>query len=187
MEVASGTYDMDTGNMKPLEQLAMLFANFEFSKGRVVGASMFSRAAAQLEYAAKSALDVAQRSASWLTGKALTIQHTWSMRLNDDDTVFLTSLIFIRLLGGLSTWLRQDNVVGKIAFSHGGLDFLYFVADPAQPLDGYLRATWVRIASAKTGAESGVRLPFVLSFAWGGGKFESFCKRLLMDTVNPKP
>jgi len=39
---------------------------------------------------------------------------------------------------------RQDNVVGKIAFSHGGLDFLYFVADPAQPLDGFLRATWVR-------------------------------------------
>jgi hypothetical protein len=61
-EVAPGTYDMDTGNVKPLEQIAVVF-NLEFSNEEGGGTSMFSRAAAQLEYAATSAL-------SWLTRKA---------------------------------------------------------------------------------------------------------------------
>ncbi|KAJ1467852.1 hypothetical protein T484DRAFT_1985531 [Baffinella frigidus] len=173
---------MDTGNMRPLEQIAMLYANFEFSKEGGGGASVFSRAAAGLEHAATSAVNIAQRSASWLARKALKITHTWTVRLDDNDTVSMSSLIFIRLLGGLSTSLAQDNVVGQVAFSHGGLDFVFFFADPAQPLDGTLRSTWVRIASTKTPA----RRPFVLYCAWGYGKFESFCESLGMDTVGTK-
>ncbi|KAJ1471492.1 hypothetical protein T484DRAFT_1916223, partial [Baffinella frigidus] len=109
LEVAPGTYDMDTGNMKPLEQIAMLFANFEFSKEGGGGDSVFSRAGfrAQMEYAATSALNIAQRSASWLTRKALRIHHQWSVSLNEDDSVSISGLIMIRLLGGLSTSLAQ--------------------------------------------------------------------------------
>jgi len=102
MEVAPGTYDMDTGSSKPLEQLAMLF-NLRISKEGGGGASLFSRAAAQLEYAATSALNIAQRSASWLTRKALRIKYQWALRLNDDDTVSASSTVLIRLTGGLST------------------------------------------------------------------------------------
>jgi len=42
MGVASGTYDMDTGNFKPLVPIAVFF-NFEFSKEEGAGASWFSR------------------------------------------------------------------------------------------------------------------------------------------------
>ena len=86
MEVASGTYQIEVGDMKPLEQLARLF-NFGVSKEEGACASLFSRAVAQLEYAATSALNAAQRSVSWLTCKALRFTETWAVRVHDDDTV----------------------------------------------------------------------------------------------------
>ena len=126
LEVASGTYDMEVGNIKPLEQIKTLF-NFELSKEEGAGASV-------LEYAATRALNIAQRSASWLTSKALRIQHQWAMRLDDDDTVSISSTGLFSLFGGLSTSIRMDFVAGKVGFSHGGLDLLYFASDPEQPL-----------------------------------------------------
>ena len=64
----------------------MIF-NFEFSKEGGAGASVFSRAAAHLEYAATSTLNIAQRSASWLTRTSLRITQQWTARLDEDDTV----------------------------------------------------------------------------------------------------
>jgi hypothetical protein len=79
---------MGTGNEKPLQQVASWFFNFEVSKEGGLGASVFSRAAAQLQYAATSALNIAQWSAVWLTQKARRITYQWAVRLNDiDDTV----------------------------------------------------------------------------------------------------
>ena len=119
MEVASGTYDTgtDTGNQKPFEQIATMF-NFGFSKEEGVGASVFSRAAAQLEYAATSALNIAQRSASWLTLKALRVTDKWLMRLNDDDTVSISVLALFQLFGGLSTSVSMDFIGGKVGTEH---------------------------------------------------------------------
>jgi len=77
MEVASGTYAMQVGNMKPLQQTAMLF-NFGFSKEEGGGTSVFSRAAAHLVYAATSALNNAHNSDAWLTRGALRITFQWS-------------------------------------------------------------------------------------------------------------
>jgi hypothetical protein len=188
LEVASGTYDTDTGHQKPLEQIAMLF-NLELSK-EGGGASVLSRAvqsaASQLEYAATSALNIAQRSASWLTRKALRITKQWVVRLNDDDTVSTSFIVLFKLLGGLSSSVKIDLVGGKVGFSHGGMMFLYFVADPAQPLDGNLRATWVRVASAKTGGGFDVHRPFVASFTWGGGNYRVVCPKLSLDQVAQK-
>jgi hypothetical protein len=129
LEVASGTYDMEMGNKKPLEHIAMFFS-LELSREEGAAASLFSRAAAHLEYAATSALNIAQRSASWLTRKALSISSTVSMCLNEDDTVSISFITLFALFGGLSTGIELDYVGGKAGFSHGGLDLLYFVADP---------------------------------------------------------
>jgi hypothetical protein len=178
LKVASGTYDTDTRNQKPLEQIAMLYS-LDLSKGEGSGASLLFRAAAQLEYAATSALNIAHRSATWLTRKALQITKRWAVQLNDDDTVTGSFIVLFRLFGGLSTSVSTGLVAGKVGFSHGGLQFLYFVADPEQPLDGNLRATWVRIASVKTG-------PIVVSFTWGGGKYRVVCKMLSLDSVGSK-
>jgi len=145
LEVAPGTYDMEVWNMKPLEQIAMLF-NFGFSKEEGAGASVFSRAIARLE-------DVAQRSASWLTRNAVKLTLEWKIRLHEDDTVSISHPVLFQLFGGLSMSVTMNFVGGKVGFAHGGLDFLFFVADPAQPLDGNLRATLVRIASAKIRGE----------------------------------
>ena len=185
MEVAPGTYDMDTGNMKPLDQIARIF-NFEFSKEEGAGASVFSRAAAQLEDAATGALNIAQRYASWLARKAFKIKHQWTMRLNEDDTVSMSSLVLFTLPGGLSTSVSNYAVAGKVGFSHGGLDFTYFVADPAQPLDGNLRATLVRIASTTTAGDFDRHRPLVVSCTWGGGHFLFFCKMLALRTTGKK-
>jgi len=189
LEVASGTYDMGVGgDMKPLETLAMLFS-FEFSKEEGGGASLFSRAAAHLEHAATRGLNIAQQSASWLARKAhraLKLSNQMSMRLNDDDTVSISVITLISLFGGLSTSMLQDFVVGKVGFSHGGLDFIYLVSDPAQPLDGNLRATMVRVASAKTGGSFDRYQPFVAASTWGGGNWHYFCKMLSMDFVGTK-
>jgi len=176
VEVASGPYDMDTGNFEPLEIIETLY-NQEGG-----GSSVFSRVAAQLEYAATSAINIAQRSASWLTRKALRITQQWTVRLNEDDTVSISGLSFFKLFGGLSTSISMDLVGGKVGFSHGGLDALYFVADPAQPLDGNLRATWVRIPAAKTAGEFDVQRPLVASSTWGTGNFQFYCKLLSIDT-----
>jgi len=193
MEVASGTYttlprtaprrNTDTGNQNPLEQIAMLF---EFSHEEGGGASVFSRAAAHLGYAATSALNIAQRSASWLTRKALQTAYQWSVRLHDDDTVSMASTLFITLLGGLSTSIEQEHSSGKIKFSYGGLDIMHFVADPEKPLDGNLRATFIRIASAKTEGEFDVQHPYVVSCMWGSGNFQIYCKTLSIDKVGKK-
>jgi hypothetical protein len=173
--VASGTYDMDTGNVIPFETIATFF-NFELSKQEGAGASLFSRA-----------LNIAQRSASWLTRKALTFTEQWTMHLNDDDTVSIAGLIFFKLsLSGLSTSVKKDLEVGKVGFSHGGLDMFYFVADAEQPLDGNLRATVVRISSAKTAGEFDVHRPFVMAHTWGGGNFHVFCKMICFDMVGKK-
>jgi hypothetical protein len=122
LEVASGTYEMEPGNMKPLEQIAKFF-NFEFSKEEGAGASVFSRG---LQYAAKSALNVAQRSAAWLARKAVSASHQWLFRLNQDDSVSILDTLFITLVGGLSTSVSHDLFVGKVGFSHGGLDLILF-------------------------------------------------------------
>jgi len=185
LEVASGTYDMKAGDMKPLESLSRAFS-FEFSKAEGAGASLFSRAAAQLEYAATGALNIAQRSASWLTRKALRFTDQWTTRLRDDDTVTISHRAFFTLFGGLSTSLSVEFVGGKVGFSHGGLEFLYFVADPEQPLDGNLRATIVRISAAKTAGEFDVNRPLVFSCKWGHGDFTFCCKMLSLDTVGTK-
>jgi hypothetical protein len=196
LEVASGTYDLEVGNIKPLELLAMLF-NFEISKEGGGGASVFSRAAAHLEYAATSALNIAQRSASWLTRKALRFTNRWSMRLDEDDAVSISGSVLFKLFGGLSTSFQHDFVGGKVGFSHGGLDLFHFVADPRVPLDGNLRATVIRIAPTKTGGDPGqvARIassktkgefdrqgPLVISHTWGGGNLEIFCKKLCVDS-----
>jgi hypothetical protein len=75
-------------HMNPLAVIVTLF-NFKFSKKEGGGASVFSRAAARLEHAATSALDIAPRSASWLTRKVLSFTDQWTMHLQDDDTVSL--------------------------------------------------------------------------------------------------
>jgi hypothetical protein len=181
-EVASGSYDMSTGNQKPLEMITTLF-NFEFSTAEGAGASVFTRAAAKLEYAATSALNIAQRSASWLARKALRITHQWTMRLDDDDIVSISLIALFNLFGGLSTSVSMNPVAGKVQFSHGGLDFLYFIADPEQPLDGTVRATWVRVNSSNTVGEFDVHRPFVVSCTWGSGKSEAFCKKLALGMV----
>jgi len=184
MEVGSGTYDMDVGQFKPFGAIAMLF--FEFSKEGGVGTGMFSRAAVQLGYAATSALNIAQRSASWLARQALRATIQWSMRINEDDTVSITHIGLFTLLGGLSNNVSMEFVCGKVGFSCGGLDVLYFVADPAQPLDGNLRAMFIRIASAKTAGEFDVHRPFVFSITWGFGILQMFCKRISVDMAGGK-
>jgi hypothetical protein len=99
-ELAPGTYDMEVGNQRPLEQLATIFS-LEFSKEEGAGASVFSRAVAPLEYAAASALNIAQRSASWLACRALKIRQQWSLQLSsDDDTVAISGIVFFNLFGG---------------------------------------------------------------------------------------
>ena len=187
METASGTYDMDTENIKPFEQIAMFF-KIDFSKEEGVGASVFSRAAARIEYAATRALNIAQRSAWWLTRKALRITHEWTLRRDDDDDTVSILHHGLFSLGGLSTSVSIDFVGGKIGFSHGGLEFLYFIADPDQPLDSNLRATIVRVTSTKTGGGFDVHRPFVLSatFLGGSGTFRLVCKRLFLDTLGKK-
>ena len=179
LEVASGTYDMSTENQKPLEQIAAL-SNFEFSNEEGAGTSVFSRAVAQLD---TRALDIAQRCASWLTSKALRITHQWEVRLDDNDAVSASFIVLFRLFGGLSTSVSMNLVGGKVGFFHGGLGFVYFVADPTQPLDVTLRATLIRIASA--GGESAVNRPFVAALTWGGEGFHFFNK-LFVDMVGKK-
>jgi hypothetical protein len=186
LDVASGTYDMDTGNVKPFELIANLY-NFEFAKEEGVGASVFSRAAANLEYAATSALNIAQRSASWLTRKALGFKSQLSLRLTDDDTVPMSFLTVMTAFGGLRTSVKIDIMCGKVGFSYGGLDALFFVADPEQPLDGTLRATWIRISSTRTAGEFNVHRPYVSFCTWGNGNFRVLCKTLSLDSTGTSP
>jgi len=80
----------------------------------------------------------------------------------------------------------MDFTCGKVGLSHGGLNFLYFVADPAQPLDSNLRATLVRITSTKTFGASDANGLFVASAVWGGGHFHLFCKKLSINTWGTK-
>ena len=110
LEVASGTYDMDTGNVKSLERIAMFF-NFELSEEFGGGASVFSRAVAQL---GTRALNMAQGSASWLTRNALRITHQWSLRLNEDDTVSMSALGLFKLSEGFLTSVSIDFSAGKV-------------------------------------------------------------------------
>jgi hypothetical protein len=181
LEVASGTYSIEVGDMKVLELMATMY-NFEFSKKEGTGASLFSRAA-QL---GTSTLNVAQSAASWLTQKALTYTKQWMVRLDDDDAVSISSTDFFQLFGSWSTSLSMDFVVGKFAFSHGGLAALYFVADPAQPLDGNLHVTWIRIPSAKTGGKFDVQQPFVVSSSWGCENCYLFCTKMAIDMRGKK-
>jgi hypothetical protein len=185
MGVASGTYDMEVGDMKPLEIIAKFF-NFEFSKEEGAGASLFARAAAKLEYAATSALSIAQRSASWLARKVLRFTHHHACSISEDDTVAFSVIAVASFPGGFSTSLAMDYVGGRVQISHGGLDILFFVADPAQPLDSYLRSTCLRIASAQTGGKFDVQRPFVISCTWSHGKFHLVCKRFPLDTSGKK-
>ena len=184
LNVGSGTYDMDVGHFKPFEAIAMLC--FEFSKEGGVGASMFSRAAAQMEHAATRALNIAQRSASWLTRQALKATIQLSMRINGDDTVSIAYHGLFTLLGGLSNSVSMNFACGKVGFSYGGLNVLYFVADPAKPLDGKLRAVVIRVAAAKTAGEFDVHRPFVIMCTWGFGNSQIFCKRLSCNMAGKK-
>mmetsp|Transcript_780 Transcript_780/g.2042 ORF Transcript_780/g.2042 Transcript_780/m.2042 type:complete len:267 (-) Transcript_780:20-820(-) len=194
-ELASGTYGMEVGNLKPLEMLTAMFT-FEVSKEEGGGASWFSRASATLEGAASSALSIAQRSASWLTRSALETSLEWLFCLDDDDAVRVSIKVMFKLFGGLSTSVSVHNTIGRAAYHHGGLGVMFFVADPAQPLDGNLRATTLRLASissykpgGSTSSYSGVfdaHRPFVLSCVWGGGAFRVLCKRIGMDLVSKK-
>jgi hypothetical protein len=110
LEVASGTYGMDTGNVKPLERIAIFF-NFELSEELGGGASVFSRAVAQL---GTRALNMAQGSASWLTRNALRITHQWPLRLNEDDTVSMSALGLFKLFGGFLASVSIDFCAGKV-------------------------------------------------------------------------
>mmetsp|Transcript_56922 Transcript_56922/g.134361 ORF Transcript_56922/g.134361 Transcript_56922/m.134361 type:complete len:493 (-) Transcript_56922:326-1804(-) len=184
LEEASGTYNLAVGTLQPMKLLASVF-NFEFSKEEGGGARLFSRAAARLEYVTTSALSIAQRSASWLSRKALTFSTRWLMVLNDDDTISISSNMFFTIFGGLSTSVWHNFVAGKVGYSHGGLDVMYFIADPAQALDRNLRATLVRFASTKTGGGDGHR-PFVFACTWGGGNTQFCCKSLSVDTMGTK-
>jgi len=94
--------------------------------------------------------------------------------------------MFYKLFGGLSTSVGIDFVGGQVGFSQGGLEFLYFVADPEQPLDGTLRATMVRIASAKKDGEFNVHRPLVFFLTWGSGKFHTVCKILSFEREGTK-
>ena len=86
--------------------------------------------------------------------------------------------VLFELFGGLSVGLTMNFVGGKVGFAHRGLNFLFFVADPAKPLDGNLRATIVRIASAKTS---------VTSCTWGGGgNLQCFCKMQALALTGQK-
>jgi hypothetical protein len=185
LEVASGTYDTVAGNQNPWEQIASVF-NFEFSKEGSGGASVLSRAAAQLDYAATRALNIAHHSASWLTRKALKIVYRWNMRIHGDDTVSISGLVLFKLFGGLSFSVSNDFWGGKVGFSHGGLQFLYFVADPAKPLETNLRAALVRIASAKTKGDFDVHHPFVFICAWSRRNFQIFSPMLSIDKGKTK-
>jgi hypothetical protein len=181
LEVASGTYDMVTGNLKPLEQLADIFS-LGLREEEGPGTSLIFRAAAHLEYAATSALNIAQRSASWLTRKALRFQHHVSIqRFDEDDAVSFSGLSLFTLFGGMSFSVSIDVVAGNVLFSRGGLNVLYIVADLTQPLDRNLRATLVRIPAAKTKGEFDVHRPFVTSYAWRDGNFHIGCKMLSLD------
>ena len=78
----------------------MIF-NLEFLKEEGGFASVFSHAVAPLEYAATSALNIAQRSASWLACRALKIRQQWSMQLpSDDDTVAISGILFSNFSAG---------------------------------------------------------------------------------------
>ena len=180
--VASGTYDMSTGNSKPLKTIALFF-NVESSKEEGGGASVFARAVAQL---GTRALNMAQRSASWLTRKALRIQHQWVTRLDEDDALSISSIALFELLGGLSTSVSMDFVGGKVGLNLGGLDLLYFVTDPEQPLDRNLRATLFRIPSTNTAGEFDVHRPFVVSFTWGSGGYQISCKSASVELSGTK-
>jgi hypothetical protein len=80
----------------------------------------------------------------------------------------------------------MEFIGGKVGFSHGGMDVLYFVADPAQPLDGNLRAALIRIAATKTRGEFVVQDRFVTTGTWGAGSFRFFCKKLGIDSLGKK-
>jgi hypothetical protein len=160
----------------------MLFG-LGFSNEEGCSASVFSLAAAQLKYAATSALNIAHRSASWLISKALRFCLVWSMRLNEDDTVSISLFSFFRLLGGSKMSFSMEYIGGKFGFSHGGMDVLFFVADPAVPLDGNLRATIIRIQPR---GQFDKQDHFVATGTWGGGNFRVFCKLLSFDTVGIK-
>ena len=181
MEVASGTYDIQVGNLQPLQLMATLF-NSEFSKEEGGDASLFSRAVAHLEYAATSALNII----SWLTRKALQSTQKWSIRLNEDDTVTISNRLLLRIVGGLSTSVSMDIDGGELGFSHGGLDLLYFVADLSQPLDSIVRATIIRIGPSKTAGEFDVNRAYVFSCAWGFGIYQGCCKRLSFEALGKK-
>ena len=172
--------------MKPLEQVAMLYNFGGFSNEEVAGSSVFSRAVAQLEYAATSALNIAQRSTSWLTRNAVKITLEWKMRLNEDDTVSISHPMIFEFFGGLSIGLTMNFVGGKVGFANRGLDLLFFVADPAQPLDGNLRASLVRIPSAMTRGEFDRHRPSVFSCMWGGGNLQCFCKMQRLSLAGKK-
>ena len=98
----------------------------------------------------------------------------------------ISALGLVGLFGGLSTSIEVNFVAGTVGFSHGGLDFLHFVADPEQPLDGNLRATVVRIASAKTAGGFDVHHPLVLSWTWGRENVQIFCKMLSIASCGKK-
>ena len=143
---------------------------------------MFSRVVAQLD---KRVLSIAHRCASWLTSKALRSTHQWKVRLDDDDSVSACFIALFQLFGGLSTSFSMDLVGGKFGFFHGGLGYVYFVADPAQPLDRNLRATWVGIPPAKN--KRGFRCApfFVVACTWGNKVFQAFCTRRSFNSVKP--
>ena len=87
--------------------------------------------------------------------------------------------MLFRLFGGLSTSMSKDMTASKFHFSHGGLEFIYFFADPEKPLDHTLRATCVRIAAGKTAGEFDVQRPYVATRTWDHeGNFHVVCMRL---------
>ena len=96
-------------------------------------------------------------------------------------------IMLFQLFEGLSTSLTMDLTAGKVQFSLGGLDFLYFVADPEQPLDHTLRATVVRIPAAKTSGEFDVHRPFVATRTWDhDGNNHGVCMRLSYSAAGKK-
>ena len=90
----------------------------------------------------KNSFSLAQRSASWLTRKALRFKKQVSICLDPDDYLRIPRRIEGTYIAGFGR--RGDRILSRRA----GCPVL-FVADPEQPLDGNLYATFFRIASAK--------------------------------------
>ena len=62
---------------------------------------------------------------------------------------------------------------------------MYFTSSPTQSSLN-LRATQIRMSSAKTAGEFDVHHPFIRSCTWGGGNLKIVCEKLSLNAVGKK-